>query len=130
MCFVFDLQIRSVGRYVIENRGLLIKNVSESDDGLYTCRAAVISTGELAKRVIRVEVQIKPEVQKLPPILDAVEGQSFSFLCNATGKPVPEFQWIKKSTQQNVADIDRYARWQYIFSYKHFNRSDFSLRHY
>ncbi|XP_058821614.1 fasciclin-2 isoform X2 [Topomyia yanbarensis] len=101
--------IRSVGRYVIENRGLLIKNVSESDDGLYTCRAAVISTGELAKRQIRVEVQIKPEVQKLPPVLDAVEGQSFSFLCNATGKPVPEFQWIKKSTQQNVADIDRFS---------------------
>uniref|UniRef100_A0A1Q3FFI0 Putative neural cell adhesion molecule 2 n=1 Tax=Culex tarsalis TaxID=7177 RepID=A0A1Q3FFI0_CULTA len=101
--------IKSSGRYVIENRGLLIRNVSESDDGLYTCRAAVISTGELAKRVIRVEVQIKPEVQKLPPVLDAVEGQSFSYLCNATGKPVPEFQWIKKSTQQNVVDIDRFS---------------------
>ncbi|XP_055640288.1 fasciclin-2 isoform X3 [Toxorhynchites rutilus septentrionalis] len=101
--------IKSSGRYVIENRGLLIRNVTESDDGLYTCRAAVISTGELAKRVIRVEVQIKPEVQKLPPVLDAVEGQSFSYLCNATGKPVPEFQWIKKGTQQNVADIDRFA---------------------
>lgn len=101
--------IKSSGRYVIENRGLLIRNVSESDDGLYTCRAAVISTGELAKRVIRVEVQIKPEVQKLPLMLDAVEGQSFSYLCNATGKPVPEFQWIKKSTQQNVVDIDRFS---------------------
>lgn len=101
--------IKSSGRYVIENRGLLIRNVSESDDGLYTCRAAVISTGELAKRVIRVEVQIKPEVQKLPLVLDAVEGQSFSYLCNATGKPVPEFQWIKKSTQQNVVDIDRFS---------------------
>lgn len=106
---VCNLQIKSSGRYVIENRGLLIRNVSESDDGLYTCRAAVISTGELAKRVIRVEVQIKPEVQKLPLVLDAVEGQSFSYLCNATGKPVPEFQWIKKSTQQNVVDIDRYV---------------------
>ncbi|XP_021704152.1 fasciclin-2 isoform X4 [Aedes aegypti] len=101
--------IKSSGRYVIENRGLLIRNVSENDDGLYTCRAAVISTGELAKRVIRVEVQIKPEVQQLPTTLNAVEGQSFSYLCNATGKPVPEFQWIKKSTQQNVADIDRFS---------------------
>ncbi|XP_055603627.1 fasciclin-2 isoform X3 [Uranotaenia lowii] len=101
--------IKSSGRYVIENRGLLIKNVSEADDGLYTCRAVVISTGELAKRVIRVEVQIKPEVQKLPPVLNAVEGQSFSFLCNATGKPVPEFQWIKLSTQQDVSEIDRFS---------------------
>lgn len=42
--------------YVIETDGLLIQNVTEADDGVYTCRAIVIETGELSERNIRVEV--------------------------------------------------------------------------
>jgi neural cell adhesion molecule len=87
---------------------LLIKNVEEADDGIYTCRAAVIQTGELVERNIRVEVQIKPEVKQLPSQLEAVEGQEFSVICNATGKPPPEFSWTKMQTQQNVAMADRF----------------------
>lgn len=34
----------------------MIKDVEESDDGTYTCRAIVIQTGELAERNIRLEV--------------------------------------------------------------------------
>lgn len=101
-------QIKSGGRYVVETRGLLIRNVDESDDGIYTCRAAVIQTGELVERNIRVEVQIKPVVSHLPERLEAIEEQQFSVMCNATGKPVPEFTWIKDSTQQNVALADRF----------------------
>jgi neural cell adhesion molecule len=86
---------------------LLIKNVEESDDGIYTCRAAVIQTGELVERNIRVEVQIKPNVEQLPTQIEAVEGQEFSIICNATGKPPPVFAWTKLSTQQNVANADR-----------------------
>lgn len=41
---------------MIHANGLLIKNVEESDDGTYTCRAVVIQTGELAERNIKLEV--------------------------------------------------------------------------
>ena len=97
----------SGGRYVVETRGLLIKDVQESDDGIYTCRAAVIQTGELVERNIRVEVQIKPVIDQLPEILEPVEEKSFSVMCNATGKPVPKYTWIKDLSQQNMAEADR-----------------------
>lgn len=48
--------IRPNGRYVIQADGLLIPQVNEGDDGVYTCRAIVVQTGELASRNIRVEV--------------------------------------------------------------------------
>lgn len=50
--------IKVGGRYIIETDGLLIQNVTEADDGMYTCRAIVIDTGELSERNIRVEVSI------------------------------------------------------------------------
>lgn len=103
-----DVQIKSSGRYVIEPRGLRISNVDESDDGIYTCRAAVIQTGELVERTIRVEVQIVPHIGTIPAELEAVEEQPFSVQCNATGKPRPEYTWIKDSTQENVAGADRF----------------------
>lgn len=40
--------------------------------------------------------------------MDAIEDQTFSIVCNATGKPVPEYTWIKDKTQENVADSDRF----------------------
>lgn len=82
--------------------------MSETDDGIYTCRAAVIQTGELVERNIRVEVQVIPKVQPFTTELEGVEGQSFSVLCNATGKPVPKYTWIKDSEQLNVEGADRF----------------------
>lgn len=93
---------------MVETGGLHIRNVQESDDGIYTCRAAVIQTGELVERNIRVEVYIKPQIDALPETLEAVEEQQFSVMCNATGKPVPEYTWIKDQDQTNVATRDRF----------------------
>lgn len=94
-------------RYVIQTKGLLVRNVQESDDGIYTCRAAVIQTGELVERNIRVEVQVLPKVQPFTVELEGTEDQLFSVKCNATGKPVPTYTWIKDSEQLNVEHADR-----------------------
>ena len=48
--------IKNNQHFVIENDGLTIKKPVATDDGIYICRAIVASTGELAERVIRVEV--------------------------------------------------------------------------
>jgi hypothetical protein len=42
--------------YVVETDGLLIRKVTEADDGVYVCRAIVLDTGELQERHINVEV--------------------------------------------------------------------------
>lgn len=43
-------------RYIIDNNGLQIKNVKESDDGIYICSAVVIETGNIKSRTIKVSV--------------------------------------------------------------------------
>lgn len=102
------LQIFNGPRHVIETHGLLIRNVQQSDDGDYTCRAAVSDTGELAERNIRVEVHIKPQVQELPKEMKANEGESFRVKCNATAKPEAKFTWIRNLDQQNLDNADRF----------------------
>ncbi|XP_031621318.1 fasciclin-2 isoform X3 [Contarinia nasturtii] len=95
-------------RYVIQTKGLLVRNVQESDDGIYTCRAVVVQTGEFVERDIRVEVQVLPKVQPFEMELEGIEDQPFSLKCNATGKPVPTYSWIKDSEQLNVESADRF----------------------
>lgn len=101
-------QIRTDSKHLVQADGLLINNVEDSDDGIYTCRAAVIETGELLERTIRVEVYTPPAIVYLPTTLEAVEGKPFGANCTATGKPVPEINWIKESEQLNVANVDRF----------------------
>ncbi|XP_034666376.1 fasciclin-2 isoform X7 [Drosophila subobscura] len=100
--------IRTGDKYVVQTHGLLIHDVQETDEGIYTCRAAVIDTGELLERTIRVEVFIQPVIVSLPATMEAIEGKPFAANCTATGKPVPEISWIRDATQLNVATADRF----------------------
>ncbi|KAH8420233.1 hypothetical protein KR009_007698 [Drosophila setifemur] len=106
--FISSTQIRNGEKYVVQTNGLMIRGVEESDEGIYTCRAAVIETGELLERTIRVEVFIQPMIVSLPANLEAIEGKPFAANCTATGKPVPEISWIRDATQLNVATADRF----------------------
>ncbi|CAG2066626.1 unnamed protein product, partial [Timema podura] len=98
------------GRYVVESDGLLIQKASESDDGVYTCRAIVIETGELAERNIRVEVHTPPTFEDMgsEPV-EVIEGEQASVTCKAKGKPQPKFSWIKSLKQENLASADRFG---------------------
>ncbi|KAL1138703.1 hypothetical protein AAG570_008765 [Ranatra chinensis] len=97
------VDVPEASRYIVETDGLLIQKVQESDDGIYTCRAFVVETGELAERNIRVEVYTLPRfIDGMSSSLEVVDGESASITCNATGKPKPTYSWIRASSQENL----------------------------
>ncbi|XP_076661576.1 neural cell adhesion molecule fasciclin 2 isoform X2 [Halictus rubicundus] len=100
--------IKTNDHYIIDKYALKIKNVQESDDGIYTCRASVLTTGELKERPIRVEVHVRPTVEELPGTVDIIEGENQNIVCRAHGKPPPRYTWVKSLTQQNLSNADRF----------------------
>ncbi|KAL7302066.1 hypothetical protein TKK_0005299 [Trichogramma kaykai] len=101
--------IRTNDHYVIETHALRIKNVKESDDGIYTCRASVPQTGELQERTIRVEVHTRPKIEEYDTNVEITEGENANIICKAIGKPPPKFSWIKSLTKENLAITDRFG---------------------
>ncbi|XP_033350026.1 fasciclin-2 isoform X1 [Bombus vosnesenskii] len=101
--------IKTNDHYIIDTYALKIKNVQESDDGIYTCRAYVLTTGELRERPIRVEVHIRPTVEEFPAPVDVIEGEDASIRCKAHGKPPPKFTWVKSLTHQNLSNANRFG---------------------
>ncbi|XP_054257112.1 fasciclin-2-like isoform X1 [Macrosteles quadrilineatus] len=103
-----QIQSTNNDRYVIDNDGLVIKNVTEDDDGIYICRAIVLDTGELSERNIKVEVHIPPSFDdKMPTTVEVVEGESASVTCMARGKPKPHYSWIRSDNDLNLASSGR-----------------------
>jgi neural cell adhesion molecule len=94
-------------RYVVQNEGLLIKNVKESDDGVYKCTAVVVSTGQIKVKNIKVEVIIPPEIEQMTKV-SVIEGETAWTKCVATGKPPPTYTWIKQGTSQDLSKTDRF----------------------
>ncbi|KAL0114096.1 hypothetical protein PUN28_011428 [Cardiocondyla obscurior] len=101
--------IKTNDHYVITTFALKIKKVQESDDGIYTCRASVQTTGELQERPIRVEVHVRPTIEEYSSPVDIIEGENANIACKASGKPPPMFTWVKSLTQQNLSIADRFG---------------------
>ncbi|XP_022912718.1 fasciclin-2-like isoform X2 [Onthophagus taurus] len=101
------LTLKSNDKYIVENDGLLIKNVKESDDGIYTCRAVVLESGSYDQKNIRVEVQIPPTIESIPSAT-VVEGESASVVCKAHSKPPSNYTWIKVDSREDLSKKDRF----------------------
>ncbi|KAF4523467.1 hypothetical protein B566_EDAN014993 [Ephemera danica] len=93
----------------VETDGLLIRKVTEADDGVYVCRAIVLETGELAERHINVEVHTPPTFENMQTEAEVVEGDSGSITCVAKGKPPPHYYWVKADTRQDLSSTERFS---------------------
>ncbi|XP_047476200.1 fasciclin-2-like isoform X3 [Penaeus chinensis] len=82
--------------HIIQQDGVLIKKVTEADEGTYKCRARVPELGSIDSRDIQVEVHIPPSIDKRPVDEKGVEKASVTFECGATGKPAPTYSWVNK----------------------------------
>lgn len=40
-------------------------------------------------------ISVPPRIKKPPVLSKAVEGKPFQIVCEAEGKPKPEYQWFK-----------------------------------
>lgn len=96
-------------KYVVDNDELLVKNVTELDDGEYTCQAVVLSTGDYQSRNIKLEVQVPPRIEPMQPVIEVIEGETASTICKAYGKPPPKYTWIKENTREDLSKTDRFG---------------------
>ncbi|KAK7065692.1 Ncam2p, partial [Halocaridina rubra] len=82
--------------HVIQQDGILIKKVTEADEGVYKCRARVPSLGSIDFKYIQVEVYVPPKINIVPEDAKGVELDSVTFNCGAVGKPAPKYSWVNR----------------------------------
>lgn len=109
-------------RYVTESSGLLIRNITQADDGNYTCRAEVEADGRYDERKITVIVHIPPS--KVIGIGDqqGVEGRPLSVSCKSDGLPTPKFEFYKENKLKEMKVLSSSER---ILIDTDFGRIDF-----
>jgi len=86
--------LRTDERHIIQQDGVLITNIQESDEGVYTCRARVSELGSIDQRAIRVQVLVPPQISEAPVDTSGVEKETVTFQCGAEGKPQPVVSWV------------------------------------
>ncbi|XP_011306902.1 fasciclin-2 isoform X2 [Fopius arisanus] len=103
-----DLPIITNDHYIVETHALTISNVQMEDQGVYTCQAAVVITGQFDERKISVEVHEKPKIEERQSQVEIVEGKTETIICKARGIPPPRYSWVKSLTKENLTSVDRF----------------------
>ncbi|CAL8091779.1 unnamed protein product [Orchesella dallaii] len=94
--------------FVMDKDGVVIRGVTEADEGVYTCRVRVTSMGTVEERHIQVEVHELPVLTSEPEVLEGVEAESITFSCTASGKPAPEYEWVNHR-KQDLRVLERHT---------------------
>ena len=96
-------------RYQVDADGVLVNDrIDDTDGGVYRVRALVTETGRLHETLVTVQVLRRPQVDDLPPRLEAVEGQEATLTCLARGRPTPLVTWLDPH-QRNLSSVGGYS---------------------
>lgn len=83
-------------RYKQTDEGLIIRNISEADNGVYLCRAEVAEEAMFDEKKITVEVHVPPMMTEgLGSGVEGVEGDEMVIACKADAYPDPVFHFYK-----------------------------------
>ncbi|XP_043944949.1 netrin receptor DCC [Protopterus annectens] len=88
-----QLQSRSRKYSLLGNSNLQISDVTEDDNGIYTCVSTYKSENLSASAELHVIVP--PKFLNHPSNLYAYESMDIEFECAVTGKPFPSVKWLK-----------------------------------
>ncbi|XP_044255166.1 interference hedgehog-like isoform X3 [Tribolium madens] len=80
------------GRSELIAGGLIIKNISESDDGIYECTLSN-SLGKIVHS-ITLNYNDAPSINCLQDSIDVIQGENLDLECTVTGTPEPEITWF------------------------------------
>ncbi|KAK6173788.1 hypothetical protein SNE40_017187 [Patella caerulea] len=105
--FANEDPIPSGSRYVQQKEGLIIKNISEEDNGIYYCLINVGEMGDFRQYNITVQVTIPPKFDRPATSTDAIVGKRFEMSCYASGNPPPLFTFFKDDNP-NPLDMPKF----------------------
>ncbi|XP_065563169.1 fasciclin-2-like isoform X3 [Artemia franciscana] len=81
-------------KYLPQSDGILIRNVSREDAGIFTCRASVELTGDLSEKKIILKIIVPPKFKNVIEDIEAIEDMSARLDCEAEGEPTPTYEFI------------------------------------
>jgi len=100
------MKVEQGGRYTYEKKGLRIENITEEDNGQYTCRAEVPADGRYGEKNIIVEVHIPPKITQPMRDSEGIEDQEVAIECKADGKPPPKYDFYKDGSEAPLSSMD------------------------
>ncbi|XP_065564495.1 fasciclin-2-like isoform X2 [Artemia franciscana] len=79
-------------QYLPQSDGILIRNVSREDAGIFTCRASVELTGDLSEKKITLKIIVPPKFKNVIEDIESLEDMSARLDCEAEGEPTPTYE--------------------------------------
>ncbi|CAF0945237.1 unnamed protein product, partial [Brachionus calyciflorus] len=110
--------------FLSKDNSLIIRNISERDEAVYSCRASN-SKGQAVLKESSVTVNIDAEILSESYEKYVLIGNDAILNCNVTGRPYPKINWYLNGSDVSIKpDPFKYTIYPNMILIKRFNRLD------